>query len=127
MSGKKIIGTIINISLEIIVLALVVMALYKYGQEAYAFGYSIFSEKAMEEEPGIDKVVTILDGYSDMDIAEVLKVKNLIKDEKVFWVQMKIFNYSGKIKPGEYNLNTSMSPEEMVAVLTMQEELEEEE
>lgn len=128
MSGSKIVGTIINVSLEIIVVALVVMALYKYGLEAYEFGYSVFSESAVDEEPGMDKVVTIVDGYSDMDIAELLKAKNLIKDEKVFWVQMKVFKYSGDIKPGEYTLNTSMSPKEMVTLLTIQEEkLEEEE
>ncbi len=127
MSGRKIIGTIISVSLEIIVVALVVMVLYKYGQEAYNFGYSIFSEETIDEEPGIDKVLTIVDGYSDMDIAQLLKTKHLIKDEKVFWIQMKVFNYSGDIKPGDYTLNTSMTPEEMVAVLTMQEDESEEE
>lgn len=120
MTGRKFIGTIINISLEIILVALMIILLFNLGEKAYDFGYSVFAQRAVDSEPGMDKVVTIIDGYTDYDIAKLLEIKGLVKDKNLFYVQFRIFNSSGKIKAGEYKLNTSMNAKELVNVLTKQ-------
>ncbi len=48
----------------------------------------------------------------------MLKENGLIKDVSVFVVQEKLSEYSGEIKPGVYVLNTSMTAEEMIAVMS---------
>ena len=47
----------------------------------------------------------------------ILKSKVLIKDAKVFVVQESLSNYKDKLQSGTYILNTSMTTDEMLAVL----------
>ena len=51
------------------------------------------------------------------DIGKILKKKGLIKDAKIFVVQEKLSSYKGKLQAGTYILNTSMTPDEMMAIL----------
>ena len=48
---------------------------------------------------------------------KILKSKGLIKDAKVFVVQESLSNYKDKLQSGTYILNTSMTTDEMLAVL----------
>ena len=50
-------------------------------------------------------------------IGKILKSKGLIKDAKVFVVQESLSNYKDKLQSGTYILNTSMTTDEMLAVL----------
>ena len=109
----SLIGTIFRI-LAVIVL---VFFIYQAGFKAYDFGYRIFAEEPMSVEPGRDVDVTITHGKSVMDIGKMLQEKGLIKDAQLFYVQEKLSSFKGKIQPGAYTLNTSMTAEDMMRIM----------
>lgn len=103
--------------LRILVYVLLVIVLIYLGQRAYHFGYDIFHETAMEEEPGTDVIVTVPEGASPMEIAELLKNDGLISDTRLFWVQERISGYYDELGAGTFTLNTSEKPTELIEIL----------
>lgn len=88
------------------------------GKSAYDFGYAIFDQVPVDDEDhGEDVTVVIKDGASVYQIGKILKSKGLIEDAKVFVVQETLSNYKDKLQSGTYILNTSMTTDEMLAVL----------
>ena len=98
---------------------LIVAAVVIYiGKTAYDFGYNIFYQQPMDsEEEGRDVTVAVEEGDSVYQIGRTLESRRLIQDAKVFVVQEKLSNYSGKLQPGTYILNTSMTPDEIMEIL----------
>lgn len=98
---------------------LIVAAVVIYiGKTAYDFGYNIFYQQPMDsEEEGRDVTVAVEEGDSVYQIGRTLESRGLIQDAKVFVVQEKLSNYSGKLQPGTYILNTSMTPDEIMEIL----------
>lgn len=99
------------------VYALIVFAVLFASKTAYDFGYAIFNEVPMETGDGTDVTVVIKEGTSVYQIGKILKKKDLIEDAKVFFVQEQLSNYKGKLQAGTYILNTSMTADEMMAIL----------
>lgn len=114
---KDIAMSFIGFVIRAVILVLLVLGLYRAGQKAYDFGFRIFTEKPMTPEPGRDVAVTIVRGDSVMDVAEMFEEKGLIRDTKLFYIQKKCSVYDGDIKPGFYTLNTSMTAEDMFAII----------
>ncbi len=127
MSIKKIILGIINVAVRVAILIFVFSLIKKVCLTSYDYGYRVFSEKAMTEGDGFDKEVVIPIGSSALDIGKILKNKGLIRDEKLFYVQVLLSSYRGKLNPGSYTLNTSMTAEDMMRVMAGADEPEEEE
>ena len=98
---------------------LIVAAVVIYiGKTAYDFGYNIFYQQPMDsEEEGRDVTVAVEEGDSVYQTGRTLESRGLIQDAKVFVVQEKLSNYSGKLQPGTYILNTSMTPDEIMEIL----------
>lgn len=120
---NKITGTIISISVRLIIYALVALLLYQGVSKGYAFGYEIFHSSAVAAAPGSDKSVTIrTDSSSDAGI--LLKDAGLIANEYIFMIQAKFYDYD--IHPGTFVLNTSMTSKDMLKVLDEVPETEEE-
>lgn len=107
------IGTVIRVAILIIAL----LVIYKVGIKAYDFGFRIFTEKPMSPEPGRDVDVMITQSDSIKDIGNMLKEKGLIRDADLFVIQELLMRGKGSIEPGSYTLNTSLTPEEMIAIL----------
>ncbi len=126
MSIKKIILGIINVAVRVAILIFVFSLIKKVCLTSYDYGYRVFSEKAMTEGDGFDKEVVIPIGSSALDIGKILKNKGLIRDEKLFYIQVLLSSYRGKLNPGSYNLNTSMTAEDMMRVMAGADEPEEE-
>lgn len=99
------------------ILAIVVLVIFRTGQKAYDFGFRIFTEEAVSAAPGRDVAVTIVQGDSTMDVAKMFEEKGLIRDPNLFYVQKKCSVYDNDIQPGFYTLNTSMTAEEMFAII----------
>ena len=96
----------------------VVIGVIFIGKSAYDFGYEIFNQEAMaDKENGRDITVVLKKGDSVYQIGKILKKKGLIEDAKIFVVQEKLSNYKGKLQTGTYILNTSMTPDELMAIL----------
>lgn len=114
---KRMAMSFIGFVIRGVILALLILGVYRAGQTAYDFGFRIFTEKPMTPEPGRDVAITIVNGDSVSDVAEMLEEKGLIRDAKLFYVQKKCSVYDGDIKPGFYTLNTSMTAEDMFAII----------
>lgn len=98
---------------------IIAIAVIYIGKSAYDFGYEIFYQQPMDsEEEGRDITVVVEDGDSVYQIGKTLENRGLIRDAKVFVVQEKFSNYSGKLQTGTYILNTSMTPDEMMEILS---------
>ena len=91
----------------------------------YNYGFRIFAEEAVDRKPGIDVNVAIVEGKSVKEIGKLLEEKGLIKSGSLFVWQVKFSEYADDLKPGQYTLNTSMTPYEMMAVMSAEEEDEE--
>ena len=98
---------------------IIAIAVIYIGKSAYDFGYDIFYQQPMDsEEEGRDITVVVEDGDSVYQIGKTLENRGLIRDAKVFVVQEKLSNYSGMLQTGTYILNTSMTPDEMMEILS---------
>lgn len=122
MKLNKVVFKFVSISFSILVLLLVVVGLVELGSYCYDFGYRVFTESAVDEVPGRDIVVSVTSDMSEYDIGKMLKDEGLVRDEKLFFAQLKLSAYSGKLKPGIYTLNTSMVTRDMLVVMAAEEE-----
>ena len=93
------------------------MTLIKLSGEAYDFGRRIFSEEPMTPAPGYSTSVAIVEGKSSKEIGKILEEKGLIRSGTLFYFQEMVSDYHGKLLPGVYQLSTSMTPEEMMAIM----------
>jgi len=100
----------------IAVFALLVLGLTLLCIRGYRFGRAVFLEEGGEESPGRDVTLVVEAGDSVKDVAAKLKELNVIKDETVFVVQVKL--YEGDFIPGTYELNTSSSAEDVIETLS---------
>lgn len=103
--------------LRLAILILVVVGVYRVGQLSYQYCYGIVSDVAVDPEPGKDVSVTISDSMSVKDTARLLEKKGLVKDADIFCMQLRINDYDDKLLAGNYVLNTSMTPREMMRVM----------
>lgn len=113
--------------LRLAVLILVVVGIFKVGEYAYTYCYSIVSDAAAEEEPGRDVSVSVTSDMSAGQVAKLLERKGLVKSANVFKIQMKVTDYEDKIQAGNYTLNTSMKPRKILKILSGEETQEDEE
>lgn len=121
MEGKQIVGAVCSTIFRVIIAIAVIYFIYNVAIDSYNFGYRVFADVAMEVSPGTDVGVSIVAGKSPMEIGELLEEEGLVKDAKIFYVQELLSEYHGKLEPGVYVLNTSMSSEEMMAVMAQSE------
>lgn len=127
MRTKTVTISIVSAMVKILIAFLLIMFIYRGAMYCYDFGYRIFTDMPMSIEPGTDVTVIINEGYSTRQIGEILQENGLINDATLFVLQEKLSEYSGKIAPGVYTLNTSMTTEKMIAIMSgnYQEENEE--
>ncbi|MDO4522589.1 MAG: endolytic transglycosylase MltG [Eubacteriales bacterium] len=118
MSIGRVVRNILFFIGKMVLIVVIVMGLYRFGSYAYDFGYQIYSGRGVNEAPGRDVAVVISEGQSVSSIAGMLMRQGLIRDEKVFLVQERLSKYHGMIQAGNYVLNTSMSGEQMISILS---------
>ena len=122
MEGKEIAGAVFGTLVMIVVVAVVVMFVYRFSVTAYDFGFRLFSEEPMTLGEGVNISITVQEGESVREVADNLEENGLIRNAGIFYVQEKLSDYRGKISPGTYELNTSMTSEEMLEIMSAQEE-----
>lgn len=111
-------GTVLSILIKVAVAIWVINFIYTKTLAAYNFGYRVFTEDAISPDPGKEVSVSITEGKSYMDIAEILEEKGLVRDAKLAFVQILASEYRSSMKPGVYTLNTAMTTEEMIAAMS---------
>jgi UPF0755 protein len=102
--------------LNIIFYILVVFLIINFSKSAYAFAYQVYGPVAFEEAPGKEVVFQIKKGDSKMDIATKLQTYRVIENKYPFFLKTKLTEYV--IKPGTYVINSAMTYEEILSVIT---------
>lgn len=118
MGASKIVLRIVSLSFSLLLLVVIVFGIIQVGKESYSFGYRVYTETAMEKAPGTDESVILQKGMNIYDISKVLLDEKLIRNKYLFMVQLELSEYRGKIKPGSYILNTSMTSKDMMKVMS---------
>lgn len=111
--------------LRLSIVILVIVGIYKLGGYAYTFGYSIMADTAAEPEPGRDMRVSLTSDMTAKEVAQLLERKGLVHNADIFQIQLKINKYEERLEPGDYILNTSMTPRKLMQTLAGEEEEEE--
>ncbi len=127
MRTKTATMSILSVVFQIMVTLMVIILIYAGAMKCYDFGYKIFTDTPMSLEPGRDVTVIVNEGSSTRQVGDLLEENRLISDATVFVVQEKLSEYAGEMKPGVYVLNTSMTAEKMIAIMSGNVEEEEKE
>lgn len=127
MDVKQLIASIFETVIKIVVAVFIIMFVYDTAVKAYDYGYRVFAEEPMTVGEGRIISIYVKDEDSVRDVGKTLENKGLIRDANLFIVQELLSEYHNKIKPGIYDLNTSMSTEEMLGIMAADSDDEEEE
>jgi UPF0755 protein len=100
---------VINIAVVIVVVAVVLGAVAAYA----------YYDRKMNEKPAKawEGLIEIPSGATTTGIANILEEEGVIADARAFIVYCKLNGYDGKLKAGKYQLNSSMSLEDVATIL----------
>ena len=118
MKVRYLIGAVVEAIIKVVVLAIIVMFVLRTSTAAYDFGYRVFANEPVSLTGGRTITVGIAESADVKDVAAMLEEKGLIKDADLFVIQELLSAYHGKILPGIYDLSTSMTADEMLAVMS---------
>ncbi len=118
MSAKKIILGLLDTAVKVAFVIVVAMLISKYAKVAYNYGYHIFNQTAVSSGTGRTVTFTVGSGDSADAIAENLAGVGLITDKNLFKLQERFSEYHGMEQAGTYELSTSMTPEEMLSIMS---------
>ncbi|MCH5257237.1 MAG: endolytic transglycosylase MltG [Lachnospiraceae bacterium] len=127
MDIKQLVVSIFETVIKIVVAVFLIMFIYDAAVKAYDYGYRVFAEEPMTVGEGRTISIFVRESDSVKDIGNTLQEKGLIRDSRLFIVQELLSEYHGEIVPGIYDLNTSMSTEEMLEIMATKPEDAEEE
>ena len=125
MDIKQLIGSVIETIIKIVAVVFLVSFVYETAVKAYDYGYRVFAEEPVSVGEGRTISISVGAGDSVRDIGKNLEEKGLIRDANLFFVQELLSEYHGKIIPGIYDLNTSMTNDEMLEIMASEQEEEE--
>lgn len=125
MNLKYLIGATFELIVKVAVLIVIITFIHKTAVSAYDYGYRVFAEEPVTVGEGRTISVYVEETDSVSDIGKMLEEKGLIKDAGLFTIQELLSENHGKIQPGIYDLNTSMTGQEMLAVMSASYEEEE--
>ena len=109
--------------IKIIVFAALLIFLIFACSKAYQIGYKVFADTAMETGVGTDVIVNIPAGASKSEVGEILEYNGLIDDLDTF--KIRCILYQAEFYQGTYTLNTSMTTEEILDELRVEQEVQE--
>ena len=121
MELNKFLFRFISVAFKIMIALFVIAATVKLGGIGYDFGYRVFTESAIDKEPGKDVLVQVREDTSARELGKTLEEKGLVRDGNLFFLQLKLSAYSKRILPGVYTLNTSMTAKDMMVVMSTKE------
>ena len=103
--------------LNVLFYIFVVMVVITLSKSAYRFTYQVFSGDPVDEEPGRVVEIQIDKGESKMSVAGKLEQNKAIDNKISFYLRLKLQD-SLAIQPGTYNVNSSMTYDEIINVIT---------
>lgn len=126
MNTKNLVLSVFGLILKVAVIVIVIFFISKAAGKAYDFGYAIFEDKPMSQGTGREVTVSITEGKSTKEIGEILESKGLVEDATIFWLQNILSSHKDELQPGMYTLNTSMTPTEIMEIMSQDDKAAEE-
>ena len=124
MNSKEVVASIFATVFKIVLAIIIVMLVYKWSLVAYEYGQRVFNEPPMTVGEGRTVTVIIEEGDGAKEIGAILEQYGLIRDAGLFRIQEMLSAYKDEMKPGAYELNTSMTTDEMMRIMANQTEEE---
>lgn len=115
---KQFIVSITTAIVKVIVFVLIVKYVIGIATTAYDFGYRVFAEEPVSAEPGITYTVELSEETTPRQVAEALEDYGLVRDKNIFYVQYLVSSSKGKLMPGNYELSTAMTADEMLEIMS---------
>jgi UPF0755 protein len=104
--------TVLNVTFYVLLIVLIIYI----SKVAYTMSYQIYGPVRVDKAPGRNIVFDIKQGEATMDIASKLEQKRIIVDKYSFYLKTKIDSVN--IMPGTYKLNTSMTYDDILTIIT---------
>lgn len=125
MNWKYLVGGTAQVIIKVIALVFIVMYIFRMSAAAYDYGYRVFAEPPVSTGEG--RTISIyIEKTAAKDVGEMLQEKGLIRDANLFRIQEMLSEHRGNIQPGIYDLNTSMTAQEILTVIAPEAEEESE-
>lgn len=125
MSNKSI-RMLISVSLNVLIIVLGIYIVFVFGSKAYTFGEKIFNEQSVDSQDNARTVeVTITSDVQAKKLAGMLYDKGLVLDKTIAYFQIQFSDYKDKFVGGTYELNTGMTPTDIMEVLSQSDSDEE--
>ena len=118
MNSKEVVISVFSTVFKIVIAIILVMLVYKWSMSAYEYGQRVFNEPPMSAGSGRIVTVTVNSGDSAKEIGQMLEKMGLIRDAELFMVQEMLSEYKDKMQPGTYELNTAMTTDEMMQIMS---------
>ncbi len=107
-----------TLCLNILFYAAVVLLVVRAAKFSWDFAYEVFGSAPIEEGNTEEETLTISKGMGPSAVGSILKDMGYVKHVKAFEWRLRISGLSGKIAPGTYQINKSMSLEDITALIT---------
>lgn len=120
MKTGNLVSTVVGTILKFVLVIVAVFVIYKGATTCYDYGYRIFTEPAMTAGEGRTVSVTLAPDMKPLEIGEMMQNKGLTRDSKLFALQYLCSEYKDDVKPGTYEVSTSMTAEEIMAAMVPQ-------
>lgn len=117
MRNRKLMAAVFGSILKVAVVIAAAFIIYRGAAVCYDYGYRVFTEPAMTVGEGRTVSVTLTEDMSALDIGEMMLGKGLTRDSKLFALQYLLSEYKEDVKPGTYEVSTSMTAEEIMAAM----------
>lgn len=112
----KISSFILRLLLNIIFFVLIIAFVIYGSRAAFNFTYQLYGPVTVDEEPGRQAYIEIAKGESTMDVASKLELYRVIVNKHSFYFKTKLQNKV--IMPGKYEVNSSMTYDEILDIIT---------
>lgn len=118
MNSKEVVVSVFSTVFKVVLAIIIVMLVYKWSLTAYEYGQRVFNEPPMTAGDGRTVTIVVEEGDGAKEIGATLENYGLIRDAELFVIQEMLSAYKDKMKPGAYELNTSMTTDEMMAIMS---------
>ena len=119
MKSSNLIMAVLGAIFRVVVAIAAVYIIYQGAILCYNYGYRIFTEPALSAGEGRTVTVAITDDMSPKEIGQLFENKGLVRDARLFMLQYYLSEYVKDVKPGVFELSTSMTAEEMMEAMTV--------
>lgn len=126
MKIKYVVGSTAQLIFKVVLFTTIIMYIIQMATAAYDYGYRVFTEPPLSYGEGRIISVYIEDGSSALEVGDMLQDKGLIRDGRLFMIQELLSEQHGNIQPGIYDLNTTMTAQEILEVIAQKPETDEE-